>query len=127
MFSCLPGRVGQILGNVASGPMVCVCSVACAAEEPPQFLRVALKVVFAAFSVQICWCRVSGTEIQLAAVSAPAQLPRTPSAVKSLCVPAYFFSLEVVMDDAGKEEKKLSWLQENLELQWGEPSPGVRT
>lgn len=84
MFSCLPGRVGQILGNVASGPMACVCSVACAAEEPPQFLTVALKVVFAPFSVHICWCRVSATETQLAAVSAPAQLPGAPSAGKSL-------------------------------------------
>lgn len=28
------------------------------------------------------------------------------------------------MDDAGTEEKKLSWLQENLELQWGNPPLG---
>lgn len=41
-----------------------------------------------------------------------------------MCVPAYFFFLEVVMDDTGTEEKKLSWLQENLELQWGNPPLG---
>lgn len=56
MFSCLPARVGQILGDTASGPMSCACSVICAAEEPPHFLMVVLKVLFAALSVQICQC-----------------------------------------------------------------------
>lgn len=79
MFSCLPGRVGQILGNVPSGPMSCVCSMACAAKEPPQFLAVALKVVFAASSVRIYQCRGSVTEIQLAELPAP-----TPAALGTL-------------------------------------------
>lgn len=65
MLSCLPGRVAQILGNAASGVMSCVCSVACASEERPQFLTVALKVVFSALSILICQCRVSATEMQL--------------------------------------------------------------
>lgn len=78
--------------------MSCVCSVACAAGEPPQFLTVALKVVSAALSVQSCQCRVSATEIQLAALPAPAQLPWAPSAGKAwadlghLCVSQLIFS-----------------------------------
>lgn len=28
------------------------------------------------------------------------------------------------MDDTGTEEKELSWLQDNLELQWGNPPLG---
>lgn len=76
--SCSAACLGGLDKSWLLGP--CLMS----ARWPPQFLIAALKVVFAALSVQIWQCRVSATEIQLAALPAPTQLPWAPSAAKSL-------------------------------------------
>lgn len=69
-----------MLGGAAPGPMSCVCSVACVAEEPPRFLILALKVVCCVFSLGL----VVQSVLQKQLVALPGFNPAAASAVKSL-------------------------------------------
>lgn len=111
-----------MLGGAAPGPMSCVCSVACVAEEPPKFLILALKVVCCFFSLGL----VVRSVLQKQLVALPGFNPAALGSLccekpglRGACVCSLFVWLvclfvEVVMSDTGREEKKSGWFQDNF-------------